>query len=261
MQTPQTFEFNQLPVGVRAHLVEMTHKRALPTPLFSTTTGAGGCGWFLLLCVGLGICAFNFAAYNFPADIDFSYVVAPFAIYFLGSFVALFAISMWLRARARNQAHPFVRGEYLLPRDYVDLRTGTVKTYPVGSVHPELTHYFRNGVYQHLRVDYALAPGFVRTFYVSGTNKAQTSDLFRQRMAVYDELAAAYQAQDAQKLRALDPFYELRVGGAQWGSPPSAPGPEIKPEPMLWKLVPLFAAGVAFCFAAPTLVVLAYFLS
>jgi tetratricopeptide (TPR) repeat protein len=212
MKKARLVDFNTLPPAVRERFVSALAPGGSPRPLLQLKE-SGASGWVALAVIMAGVTFFSAGSGFAAVGVGLYHGVGGLVSYVTSMFLVTLGVMGAYRSRLLKASHPYPRGKYIFPLDYVDARDRTLRIIPLREVFKfEGVHHHRNGVYTHTEFTFGLTgeslQQIVEKFRVSGKDAAE---------AVLQELQAsrrvegdALQAGDFQALAALDPFYEGR---------------------------------------------------
>jgi hypothetical protein len=252
--------YNSLPKGVRERFIECTAARQAPTPILAERLGMGGAafGWGFLCFVALGGLALMLGP-DFGHPTSSMAIQSPgfIVVYVLCIFTAVYSVLAIMRRKRLLRALPYLPGRYLFPMDFVDARTDTLRITPMATmVDFRGVHHHTNGAYTHTEFTFRFQDGTSQTLTIRGKDQADRAlaDLRTSQSA----LSAAIEARDAQRIWALDVFFEARMNDwqpeavagaqqnfAQYKQGAVVDGPSATPIAGIFHKAALVALGVA----------------
>lgn len=248
--------FNALPETTRRRLADVLGKRGGPQPIYENPLGKGGVVGFALLALVAGLALLVVLVVEFGSGSHFSQEPEFIAAYAGLTFFFLLGVLGAIGRALLLRALPFRPGTYLFATDLLDATGPVLRIHPVGAMSKmECVHHHTNGVYTNSLTTLRF-PKKAYTFAVRGKSLAETKlrDLNAQRQAV----VAAAQAGSAERLHALDVFFDARMTPA-WNDPAAATSaardaggsPRAGSVPSVFGRKGLISLGLALLSAAP----------
>jgi hypothetical protein len=246
-------DFNTLPQATRERFIQCTRSQQMPQPILSDRLGTAGAavGWgFLFVCAAGALLGVMVASFGRTDELGLQ---GPgFAVaYALLAFLAVYSILAIVRRSVLMRSVPYTPGRYIFPMDFVEATSNILKITPMASmVDFRGVHHHHNGVYTNTIFTFRFDDGTTQSMTIAGKQIAENAlqTLQAQRGYVFD----AIQAQDTEKLYALDIFFEARMNN--WQPPPFAgppAGPVAQPLPALLQKAALVALGAGLLLGPP----------
>ena len=230
MNKPHTADFFRLPKDTRERFVGCCTGQAPPAPLLQIVPKLGNTiFWRVLLCAAVagGVA---WLGYNGFGEIGDSWMVQgffPLLLYIGLLFLGALGILGAVRAVVLRRQLPFPPGKYLFPFDLVDAGTKDLRILPLAALEStRMVEHQNEGTYTHTAFEFQYEGGEKHSFNVG--NRVTAEMVAQSINASREAIRAAIDAQDLQKLAALDVFVEARLTGT-WQQEPEAgaAGPKL----------------------------------
>ncbi len=223
--------FNALPQDVRTRLKAVFEGSGDPAPIISDQSSLA---WDLTAWITLGLCGAGLLFFLFTAGFGSSYeewaiqglFFIPF--YFSGFFLVFWSILRAVRRMQLQNRLPFPPGRYLLPGDFIDATTSTLRMIPMGDLADfNGTHHHTNGAYTHTELNFFFVGGKTEQFSIHSREMAE--QVLSEIATSGQTLSEAAAAGDIGIIAAMDPLLEARMS-ERWEELDGAGPPSREPE-------------------------------
>src|SRR5690242_13121356 len=120
-------DFNQLPRPTRERFIAITQGKAGPAPILQQrASGAGGCGWILLMGF-FGLSSIAMVAAEFGEPYHATQPLGVAIVYVVLFFLSLLGLLGLVRSRVTKKALPFTPGVYVFAADTIIARSEKLK--------------------------------------------------------------------------------------------------------------------------------------